>query len=164
MDVLPVSIKITFVIFFIYLCVSLPLVSRSNCASFLVGLWYFLLHECYTSISYVHINSAATRLAQPQKSELFSRRNSLCTSLGSRHCADACVCHAVSRQCAGHCARICRESSTPHFHMRLLKPQRQPSTGCRSWGTFIQKQGFIFQSPAAFSACQILLSLCQAGH
>lgn len=74
------------------------------------------------------MHSAAARLAQPHKNEFFSRRNSLCTSLGSRHCADSCFCHSVSRQCAGCCARIRRESSTPRFHMLLLKPQRWPST------------------------------------
>lgn len=90
------------------LCVSLPLVSRSKCASFLVTLWWSLLHGCPASISYALITSAATRLAHPHKTEFFTRRNSLCMSLGSRHCADACVCHSVSRRHAGHCARICR--------------------------------------------------------
>lgn len=139
--------KVTLKMFFLSLCylcyhqnlpVSLPLVSRYSCIFLGQPLIFFVtwmpcLHKLCTHNLSSKVGSATQKWVLQEKQPLHKPGvKALCWRL----------CWPFSKDhLSGHCARICRESSTPHFHTLLLKPQRRPSTCAGAEGHLSRNKG-----------------------
>lgn len=109
---------------------------------------YFLLLECHAYMSCTFITWAATSQDSATQNRVL---HSLCTRQGSRHCTETHVCHSVSRQQAGHCARGCWEPSTSRRALHNSMP-RMCAWAVGQLPTVIWKEGCILQSSPSLAS------------